>query len=96
MGIECGFDHPPPPYINNEHSLKIISIVMWKSYLIIICAKSCGRLTKVELRSSWTQFNIEVHSNIKITCAASRESYLVMICPNSHDKVTKSVYIICV
>ena len=36
-------------------SLKIISLVLGKSYLVIICANLCGRLTKRELRSSWTQ-----------------------------------------
>ena len=53
--------------------LKITHLATRKPYLVIICPNSHEKLTKIKIRSSWTQS--------KITHLAYRKWYLVNICP---------------
>ena len=44
--------------------LEITHLASWKSYLVIICPKSHEKLTKIEIRSSWIQFEHSLESLI--------------------------------
>ena len=57
-----------------------------KSYLVIICLNSHEKLTKSEIRSSWSRFQ---HCSESLVWPHTK-SYLLIICPNSHEKLTKS------
>ena len=54
-----------------------------KSYVVIICANSCQKLTKSEIESSLKS----VQTWLRISCSGDRKSYVVIICASSCEKV---------
>ena len=66
--------------------LRIACLASRKSYVVIIYANSCEKLTKSEIGSSWES----VQTLLRIACLADRKSYVIIICANSCEKLTKS------
>ena len=65
--------------------LRITCLANRKSYVLIIYANACAKLTKAKLGQ------VEVGSNITQNhCLADRKSYVVIICANACEKLTKS------
>ena len=54
--------------------LRITCLADTKSYVVIICASACEKLTKSEIVSSWSWLIL-----LKITSMVSRKSYLLII-----------------
>ena len=64
--------------------LRIACSASRKSYVVIMHANACEKLTKVQLGQ------VEVQTLLRIACLADRKSYVVIICVNLCEKLIKS------